>query len=268
MAQQDDRTRETARARGSAILATARLTLLFLVTLGYHAVFLVRRAAARDATARLAAGAESSWRWARVACRLLGVRVTTAGPPPPPGSLIAPNHFTWLDVIVLMGAQPSFFVSREDVQRWPVAGFFTRQIGTIFLRRSRAGRDLIDAAQAVRRRLDAGQSVVIFLEGTTAGGLEILPFKPSLVQTAIDAGAMVVPTALRWKTCREGVDLEEDVGYFRPHQRFAQKAWRMLGLKDAVACEIVYGHPIATAGRDRKELAQEIEAEVRRLYKN
>lgn len=258
-------TRLTPRASGSALLAAARLTLIFLLTLGYFGGFALRRLVVRNPQRVLEAGAHSSWRWARRVLGLMGVTVDLSGAPPPPGCLIAPNHFTWLDVIVLMSSTPMFFVSRDDVAHWPLVGFFTRQIGTVFLNRSRSSRDLVGAAGEIRRRLAASLSVVIFLEGTTSGGLSILPFKPSLVQTAIEAGARIVPTALRWRADRPGISVEDDIGYWRDDQTFGAQAWRLLGLS-GVACEIVFGEPIDSVGRERKELAAEVETQVRRLY--
>jgi 1-acyl-sn-glycerol-3-phosphate acyltransferase len=252
------------RARGSALLAAARLTLIFLATLLYFSCFLVQRFVTRDPRRRLATGAHWTRRWARRALRLMGIRVEPRGPQPPPGSFIAPNHFTWLDVIALMGNAPMFFVANDGVARWPVVGFFTRQVGTVFIRRSRVSRGLTAAARQVRERLAAGVSIVVFLEGTTSDGRDLLPFRPSLLQTAIDAGARVVPTALRWRADRPGVSVEDDVGYFRDDQVFARQAWRLMGLS-GVACEIRFGDPIDAAGRDRKELAPIIETEVRRL---
>jgi 1-acyl-sn-glycerol-3-phosphate acyltransferase len=254
-----------ARAQSSAMLATVRLAAVFLTTVLHFACFLGAKLLAGGAERRLAAGARWSHRWARRVLLLMDIEVQARGTPPPDGCLIAPNHFTWLDIIVLMATTPTFFVSHAGVARWPVVGFFTRGVGTVFIRNTQGSRSLLEAAEAVRRRLAAGISVAIFLEGGTRGGLKILPFKPSLVQTAIDAGARVTPAAIRWSVTRPGMDLEDDVGYYRDDQKFADQAWRLLGL-GGVKCEIVFGEAMDAAGRERKELAKAVEAEVRRLY--
>jgi 1-acyl-sn-glycerol-3-phosphate acyltransferase len=253
------------RARPSGLVAATRLAAIFLTTVGYFACFLVARLFTGGAQGRLAAGARWSHRWSRRVLQLMGVSVRVEGELPPAGCLIAPNHFTWLDVIVLMAAAPMFFVSHAGVANWPVVGFFTRGIGTVFIRNTQGSRSLLAAAEAVRRRLSAGISVVIFLEGGTRGGLSILPFKPSLVQTAIDAAARIVPAAIHWRVERPGMSVEDDIGYFRDEHKFAVQAWRLLGLGHARS-ELKFGEPIDATGRERKELAGAVEAEVRRLY--
>jgi 1-acyl-sn-glycerol-3-phosphate acyltransferase len=252
------------RVRASVLLATGRLGAFFLSTIALYVCLRAQKAWTRGEARRLTVSARWARRWARLSCRLLGVRVSTHGTPPPAGCLIAPNHFTWLDVIVLMGVTPTFFVSRADVARWPVAGFFARGVGTIFIKRSRAGRDLVAAGAEIVRRLSLGQSVAVFLEGTTSDGRDLLPFRPSLVETAIQAHARVVPTALLWHAARPGIDLQEDVGYFGD-QSFARQAWRLLGLGRAASCEVAFGEPMDATGQNRKALAARVEAEVRRL---
>lgn len=48
----------------------------------------------------------------------------------------------------------------------------------------------------IREVLDAGVPVVRFPEGTSSDGLEVLPFMPSLLQSAIDTGSPVTPAAI------------------------------------------------------------------------
>ncbi len=72
-------------------------------------------------------------RWARLLCLCLGVHVRIEGERPPRPAFLAPNHVSYLDVIVLGSLCEGFFVSRADLRRWPVVGPLARLGNTIFI---------------------------------------------------------------------------------------------------------------------------------------
>jgi 1-acyl-sn-glycerol-3-phosphate acyltransferase len=200
-------------------------------------------------------------RWARLMCWLAGLQVEVQGLPPPPGSLIAPNHQSYLDVIVLAAAAPMTFVSKAEVQDWPMFGFLLRRADQIVIHRTRTRR-LLQSLRQVSERLSQGFSVCVFLEGTTSSGEDVLRFHPSLLQPAIDVGAMVVPVAVTWVADHPDVVISRDVAYWGDHV-FALHLLRVLGLR-GIRARIRFGKPLA-ASRDRAELAARLEGEVRAL---
>src|SRR5437016_2353669 len=50
--------------------------------------------------------------WMRLAISAIGVRISTAGIRPQPGTLLVCNHISWLDIIVLAATMPVRFVSK------------------------------------------------------------------------------------------------------------------------------------------------------------
>lgn len=200
-------------------------------------------------------------RWARLICRLVGLQVEVLGPHPPPGSLIAPNHQSYLDVIVLAAAAPMTFVSKAEVQDWPIFGFLLRRADQIVIHRTRTRR-LLESVRLVSERLSQGFSVCVFLEGTTSSGEDMLSFHPSLLQPAIDAGATVVPVAVTWEADHPDVVVSRDVAYWGDHV-FALHLLRVLGLR-GIRARIRFGKALAASG-DRAELAARLEREVRAL---
>ncbi|MFN7835372.1 MAG: lysophospholipid acyltransferase family protein [Burkholderiaceae bacterium] len=142
-----------------------------------------------------------SWRdaiekiWSAWVLRILRVRVRVQGDWPPPGSLLAVNHVSWVDVQALNAIGPSAFVAKSEIARWPLAGFMTRRTGTIFIERGR--RHAVKAAvAAVTAALRVGRRVAVFPEGTTGDGTALLPFHGNLLQSACDAQVPVYPVAL------------------------------------------------------------------------
>ncbi|MCB1128141.1 MAG: 1-acyl-sn-glycerol-3-phosphate acyltransferase [Verrucomicrobiae bacterium] len=120
--------------------------------------------------------------------RALGVEVQANGPIPDHGLLVA-NHVSYLDTLVLASLSPATFVAKSDVARWPVFGRLARLSGTVFIRRSRR-LAVRPALQQLSRVLDAGGLVVVFPEGTSSDGEDVLPFHPALL-TSVRAGDRV-----------------------------------------------------------------------------
>jgi 1-acyl-sn-glycerol-3-phosphate acyltransferase len=121
-----------------------------------------------------------------VVCRLLGVRVRVIGTAVNAGSgppmVFACNHSSWLDIPVLGGRLDGCFVSKDEVGRWPIVGTVARLGRTVFISRQR---NAIGRERAVmRERLAAGDSLVLFPEGTTSDGSRVLPFRSSFFAIA------------------------------------------------------------------------------------
>lgn len=229
------------------------------VTPAYLSLYRLAAAYCRDEQARLACATRWTHRWFRSCARIMGIRVRTSGPMPPPGALIAPNHLGYADIVALGAVLECFFVAKRDVEGWPGIGHIFRATRHIGVPRARA-KGLKEAAAEIADRLAGGHRVCVFLEGTSTGGDRVLPFHGSLVQPAIDAGALVVPTALVWSASRSDIDIAEDVAYWKDHV-FARHLWRLLGLT-GLGVEIRFGEPIAAAGRERHELGDAVREQV------
>lgn len=143
--------------------------------------------------------------WARVLLRALGVRLSIRGRLPDRTALLVANHISWLDVVAMLAVVPVRMLAKREVRRWPLIGALAAAGGTIFVRRDRP-RALPGTVAAVAAVLRSGGVVAVFPEGTTwcgrpagrsgCGGAG--RFRPAMFQAAIDAGAPVVPVAVRY----------------------------------------------------------------------
>lgn len=124
---------------------------------------------------------------------LHGVEVEVEGPRPEGGAVVACNHVSWLDPVVVGGLVPCVPISKEAVAAWPVIGAMARDLGVLFVDRGneRSGMRVLRGAA---RALEDGVAVLNFPEGTTTVGDGILPFHPGLLWMARTAGAPIVPT--------------------------------------------------------------------------
>jgi 1-acyl-sn-glycerol-3-phosphate acyltransferase len=126
-----------------------------------------------------------------------GMRVRLLGIPLKSHVLLVANHMSWLDIMLIAGASGAAFVSKDDVARWPVIGWLASLNNTVFI--ARAERNAVRGqADALRAALASGQPVALFPEGTTDGGVDVLPFRASLLASLFPPlpGVKVQPVAL------------------------------------------------------------------------
>jgi 1-acyl-sn-glycerol-3-phosphate acyltransferase len=117
----------------------------------------------------------------------------------PSGACIAlSNHASYVDGILFTAALPGrfTFLVQHGAASWPYIGLVLKRMGVRFVNRSVAR----EAAQATRDligRLEAGESLAIFPEGTFRKAAELMPFQGGAFLVAARAGVPVVPAVLR-----------------------------------------------------------------------
>jgi 1-acyl-sn-glycerol-3-phosphate acyltransferase len=204
-------------------------------------------------------------RWARLGSRCLGIRVSLVGAPPPAGSLVVANHQGYADIVTIGGLFPSIFAARHDMRAWPMFGALAASGATIFINRDNKRAGFRGVGQ-VAAALAAGATVVAFPEGTSTDGSGLLPFRTGIFQAAADAGAPIVPAAIRYLAI-DGVPVtaanRDVVGWFGG-EPFVGHILR-LGAHRRVDAEVVCAEPLALPHGDRRALAAAAEASVRRL---
>lgn len=136
--------------------------------------------------------------WLQWFSTLLNLRITRQGELPEPGALLVCNHISWLDIIVVGRYLPGYFVAKSDILSWPVIGFLAKQAGTIFIRRGDKKHIHATTEQMVWL-LKQHSNIVVFPEGTTTVGEDVLHFHASLFQPAMLTRAVIQPVALSYQ---------------------------------------------------------------------
>jgi 1-acyl-sn-glycerol-3-phosphate acyltransferase len=139
--------------------------------------------------------------WSRIVLGAPGVKlnVELAGKldPQRPYVFMA-NHASMIDIwAVFIGVPLSFrFIAKKQLSHIPLFGWAMGAGRFIFIDRQNAvaARRSIDEAA---RRIKAGQSVVIFPEGTRTRDGRLGSFKKGGFHLAIDSGAAIVPMAIQ-----------------------------------------------------------------------
>jgi len=139
--------------------------------------------------------------WCGALLRMFGVRVLVRGAPPPRGKayLVVSNHRSTADILLLLRAFGGHMVSRADLARWPLVGVAARAVGTVFVDRQDAVSGA-NAVRAIRDRLVAGHTVIVFPEGTTFADDTVRPFHAGAFVAAARSGAEVLPVGIAYRT--------------------------------------------------------------------
>ena len=138
--------------------------------------------------------------WSRLVLAVPGVRVKVeqrAPLDPKRPYIFMSNHASMIDIWAGFVAVPvSFrFIAKKQLARIPLFGWAMWAGRFIFIDRQNAvaaRRSIEEAA----RRIKAGQSVVIYPEGTRTRDGRLLPFKKGGFHLAIDSGTAIVPMAI------------------------------------------------------------------------
>ena len=209
---------------------------------------------------RLPAAATLPLVYHRQCSRILGLDIevrgekSTARP-----TLFVANHSTYLDITVLAAVITGSFVAKAEVARWPFFGWLAKLQRTVFVDRRAA--NAATQRDEIARRLEAGDDLILFPEGTSSDGTGVLPFKSALfavAQREIGGRALTVQPVSLVYTRLNGAALTDDL---RPlvawygDMEMLPHFWGLLGLGSLNA--VVEFHPPVTI-RDypsRKALA-------------
>jgi 1-acyl-sn-glycerol-3-phosphate acyltransferase len=127
----------------------------------------------------------------------LSPKVDVEEPIPARGVLLAVNHSSYLDPVVLSAVIPGpfSFVAKEELAGQRVAGPFLRHIGTLFVRRTDVKGGVEDTRSVLEASL-SGERIVSFPEGTLTRMPGLIGFYLGSFLVAVEAGIPVVPIVI------------------------------------------------------------------------
>ena len=118
----------------------------------------------------------------RISCWMLGLELRVVGQvanrnPAYQGRpvIFACNHSSWLDIPALGTILEASFVAKGDVENWPLIGSMAKFARTVFVSRTRSGTGR--ERDEMGLRLDKGDNLILFPEGTSSDGTRVLPFR-------------------------------------------------------------------------------------------
>jgi 1-acyl-sn-glycerol-3-phosphate acyltransferase len=197
----------------------------------------------------------------RIVCVLLGIRVRVHGQPSAATpTLFVCNHVSYLDIELLGGLVPGCFVAKAEVATWPFFSTLAKAQRTIFVERRSSKASA--SRNEMLERLNTGDNLLLFPEGTSSDGTRVLPFRSALFAVAQlrhgDKPIAVQPVAIAY-TRLDGIPLGR---YWRPlfawfgDLDLVPHLWQMVCLGETEAVVTFFPTIDIDQLGDRKKLAE------------
>lgn len=238
-----------------SIRAAIKLTAFVVSTLGLYSIWFVGRVFVSDKT---------NWRqkifgaWTNSFVRISKMKIEVRGKPPEPPFFLVTNHLSYADIGAIRAVVKGIFVAKDEIENYFLVGRICRDMGTIFIDRSRR-RDIPRAGEQIIERLDQGEGVIVFPEGTSTKGEEILPFNSSFFEFAARSGIAVSYASLTYQTPAGEMSASTAICWW-DHTGFFAHLWRLFKVRGYSAILIFGDEPVLNA--DRKALASELQKRV------
>lgn len=198
----------------------------------------------------------------RGCARLLGIDLVTrgavSGERP---TLFVANHSSYLDIPVLGTLLQGSFIAKQEVAGWPLFGFLSKLQKTVFIDRRLRG-STGRQRDAMVTRLEQGDSLILFPEGTSSDGNRTLPFKTALFAVAalrVDGRPLTVQPVSVTATALDGIPLGHALRPFYAwygDMELAPHLWNVFRL-GRLTVEVEFHPPVTVAQfGSRKALAE------------
>jgi len=197
--------------------------------------------------------------WAQLNAWVLGISVKLVN-----GDLIEKgqnyfiigNHLSYLDVIIVGCKKAGLFVAKKEVQFWPLLGQLAWLGGSIFVDRSKKGptanRPYVGQ---IAKYLKQGLTILVFPEGTSSNGENVLPFKKTIFSSPILAEIPILPLSIRYVSVNgEPFNPQNrDLVTWHSDMTFVDHFWGVLNLKGFHA-EVIVNPPLLEKPLDKENV--------------
>tara|TARA_B100001179_G_C18593522_1_gene405929 strand:- start:1377 stop:1943 length:567 start_codon:yes stop_codon:yes gene_type:complete len=182
--------------------------------------------------------------------------------------LYVSNHISYLDIPVIGSVLKASFVAKEEVRNWPVFGFLSTLQQTAFIKRNRSAAS--EGTSELNNFLKDGKNLILFPEGTTSNGTEVLPFKSSFFQVATTGNVQhVQPFTVKINQVN-GIEpvIQSDYDIYAWHgdMDLAPHLWKFAKSKGAVIDLVFHDSLTLSANSDRKTLCNHSYEKVKSPY--
>lgn len=235
--------------------ASFRLTAFVIATLGFYSIWWVTSffIPNKQYWRQIAFG----W-WTRSFVKLSGMKIEIIGTPPHAPFFLVSNHLSYVDIAALRAVVTGVFVAKKEIEDWFLAGRIVRDMGVVFIDRTNR-RDIPRAGRQIIERLDDGEGVIVFPEGTSTKGEEVLPFNSSFFEFAAEADIPVSYVTIGYRTPKGEIPASEAVCWWDDTKFFAHM-FRLFTVPSFTAILNFGEKPVLNP--DRKRLAHELHDKV------
>lgn len=162
-----------------------------------------------------------------------GIKLKVNGNIPNYQCIMVANHLGYLDAVALASIVKCRPIARSELSKWPGIGKALSRLGIIFYSRG----DVISGFKTLRNSikvLKSGENILVFPEGTTTNGFQVLPFKRGIFGVSKLTGVPIVPIK---------VTLSDRKACWTDDTPFLDHYWEQLG-RESTTLEITFLDPI------------------------
>lgn len=196
--------------------------------------------------------------WSRAFARIAAMKIEVIGTPPKPPFFLVSNHLSYVDIMALRAVVTGVFVAKSEIADWFFAGRLTRDMEIVFIDRNNR-RDIPRAGAEIIKKLDQGEGVIVFPEGTSSKGESVLPFNSSFFEFAARHDVPVSYVALTYRTPRGELPASEAVCWW-DDTTFLHHLLRLFSVPTFTAVLSFGDEPVLDP--DRKTLARTLQEKV------
>jgi 1-acyl-sn-glycerol-3-phosphate acyltransferase len=196
--------------------------------------------------------------WARVFVRISGMKIEVAGEPPVAPFFLVSNHLSYTDIPLLRAVTGGVFVAKGEIQGWFLGGRMVGDMGNIFVNRQNR-RDIPRAGAEILERINAGEGVIVFPEGTSTRGETVHKFNSSFLEFAARNDLPVHYVSITYRTPGNNPPANS-ICWWRPEDTFTGHLWKLFQIPEFEAIVTFGDEPVKSA--NRKELARTLREKV------
>ena len=126
--------------------------------------------------------------WSNCLVKIVGIKIIKHGNSLNGGKILfVSNHVSLFDIPIIHSIIKANFISKAEVNNWPIIGFLSRNAGTHFINRLNVNKSLINSMLNIGQLLSNGERLILFPEGTTSLNNSIKNFNSFFFQSAINS---------------------------------------------------------------------------------
>ena len=133
-----------------------------------------------------------------VGVKVSGPRFDSIGP-----GILMSNHRSYLDVLFVPTSDLFTIVGKAEVKSWPLIGWAARALGVLWVKRE-SKESRTKTREGIIEAIKDGQTVVLFPEGTSWEGPQMLPLKPGMFYESAKYGFNIYQWSLHFDSAKTG----------------------------------------------------------------
>ena len=201
--------------------------------------------------------------WAKGTAIIFRMKVITRGKAPSPPFFLVSNHLSYLDIIPIFLNLNCTFVAKKEVKHWPLLGFMVKMVGVIFIDR-KLKKDVIRVNRLLNDAFNQYQGIVVFPEGTSSGGQDILKFRPPLLEFPAAEELPVHYASIHYETSESDDEAVNSVCFFGARDTFLSHLFKMAKNRKII-CTIHISEDTVISN-NRKELAILLQNKTEQIF--